>query len=256
MSGYCELVVWLHEDELTALDEVLKQQGTTAQAYLQGQVEKAFADMVPLDVRRAVQQRIDQERAEANRCFAVFHVTDGGTEDWFLEERKLELLEAAKALRAYLRGKGEPRPKRFTDVFPERTALTPEQFETYVSERLENMGRVAGAFEIDLDQRVFSGLQLMDGWRAYSIEDVCAAANHAFRKERLSGSDRWARLLDRLYGRELKAPVKPDLRGEAWNAEIRQAEQQAPTEVSLDAALEQGQRQTTAPEADMRMKGM
>ena len=68
---------------------------------------------------------------------------------------------------------------------------------------------MAGAFDIDLDQGVCSGLSIMDGWRAYSMKDICAAAFQAGRKQDLSSSARLTRFLDRLEGRELTPPPGP-----------------------------------------------
>lgn len=56
---------------------------------------------------------------------------------------------------------------------------------------------------------VCSGLSIMDGWRAYSIKDICAAAFQAGRKQDLSPSARLTRFLDRLEGRELTPPPGP-----------------------------------------------
>ena len=235
MSGYVELDLWLHEYELAALEEAV-QGGVTAQAYLQAQVIKAYEDMVPPEIRRPIQERIEQERAEAqaqeeaNRRFAVFHVTERGMEEWFLEARELELLNAARELRTYMDRKADDPQRRFANAFPRRMSLTPAEFKNYVGERLDNTGRVTGAFEIDLDCGEFSALNIMDGWRTFPVKDVCTAAYRAFQKQGISEEERWNRLLERLAGREITAGAAP-----------------AP----IDAP-----EQPDGPETGMRMKGV
>ena len=70
-------------------------------------------------------------------------------------------------------------------------------------ERMENTGRITGAFEIDFDRGICSALSIMDGWKAYPIKDVCAAAFQAYRKGQSTEQERWQKFLDRLDGREL-----------------------------------------------------
>ena len=211
MSGDQDLGLFLHAYKLEALEHALRREGITPLAYLQEQVERAYVEKVPEEARQAVQQRIAQEaaQAEAARCFAVFHVRERGEEEWFLVEDRLEFLAAATHLRNYIqRSSGQPE-QHFSGWFARRVSLTPEAFETYVMEPLENTGRVAGAFDIDLDQGVCSGLSILDGWRAYSIKDICAAAFQAGRKQDLSPSARLTRFLDRLEGREITPPPGP-----------------------------------------------
>ena len=156
-----------------------------------------------------VQEAAESQAQEPSRCFSVFHVTEQGTEEWFLEERALELLNAARELRTYITEKEDGLQSRFADTFPNRTALASAEFEQYAEERLDNTGRVAGAFEIDLDRGEFSALNIMDGWVAYCVKDICDAVSQAFQKQDMSEHDRWRCLLDRLDGRELTADPAP-----------------------------------------------
>jgi len=81
--------------------------------------------------------------------------------------------------------------------------ITEHEFDRYVRERLDDSGRVAGAFHIDFDKGEFSGLRIMDGWESYQIKDICSAASHAMRKEGADTEEQWDRLLDRLRGKEI-----------------------------------------------------
>ena len=39
---------------------------------------------------------------------------------------------------------------------------------------MENTGEVSGVFELDFDARTFSALNIMDGWKAYAMDDMAA----------------------------------------------------------------------------------
>lgn len=171
MSGSVELDLWLHEYEEAALSDALKQRGMTVREYLQQQVDKAYEEMVPSDVRARVARRIGEEQAaqlaeqEASRRFAIFHIKEHGEEFRFLTNRNIEFLDAGRLLRNYVRSL-QDRPdqgKSFAYWFRERVPLTPAEFNAYVDERLMNSGRVTGAFDIDLDQGTFSAVHIDNG---------------------------------------------------------------------------------------------
>ena len=199
MSGSVELDLWLHEYEEAALSDALKQRGMTVREYLQQQVNRAYEEMVPSDVRAQVAHRIGEEQAaqlaeqEASRRFAIFHIKEHGEEFRFLTNHNIEFLDAGRLLRNYVRSL-QNRPdqgKSFAYWFRERVPLTPAEFNAYVDERLMNSGRVTGAFDIDLDQGTFSAVHIDNGWQTFTAKDVCSAAYFAFRKQGLADNDRW-----------------------------------------------------------------
>ena len=63
MSGSVELDLCLNEYEEAALSDALKEKGLTVTEYLQQQVDKAYEEMVPSDVRAQVARRIEEEKA-------------------------------------------------------------------------------------------------------------------------------------------------------------------------------------------------
>ena len=132
-------------------------------------------------------------------------MTQDGESEYFLSEGQTEFHRAAYMLRLYLKGGGQ----KFADSIPNRCAISAEQFGQYVSERMENTGRVTGAFDIDLDKGEFTALHIMDGWKTFRVKDVTTAAYHAMRKEQLPEERRLWIFLDRLQGRELTANTKP-----------------------------------------------
>ena len=73
---------------------------------------------------------------------------------------------------------------------------------------MENTGCIAGAYELDLDARTLSALNIMDGWKVYAMKDVADAARQAYQEAEMSEDDRWRIFLDRLDGQELTTPSR------------------------------------------------
>ena len=213
--GDISLDLWMERRKLAALENALANQGMNATAYMQAQLEKAYQVFVPRETQQFIQAEIMREeqdaaaRREASRRFAVFHVREGGTEEWFSVEDGLEFIHAANHLRNYLHRCGPNQGRTLSGRFSSQAVLSPQEYASYVSERLENTGRVTGAFEIDLDRGICSALSIMDGWKAYPIKDVCAAAFQAYRKGQSTEQERWQKFLDRLDGCELTATDVP-----------------------------------------------
>ena len=138
---------------------------------------------------------------EAARKFAIFHIRDSGQERFLQVERPLEFLDAARLLRTYLRG--ERGASSFEQMLHQEEEISPEAFENMVSVRMENTGKVTGAFELDFDKREFSAVSIMDGWQTFAMGDVSTAAYQADRKAHLTSDQRWTRFLDALDGRQI-----------------------------------------------------
>ena len=147
-------------------------------------------------------------------AISVFHVTERGVEEWFRTQTWVEFLDAAELLRKY--DSNQTPAHSFAELFPDREQLTQEQFEELEIVRQENTGKVAGAFEIDLDAGQFSALNIMDGWLTYGVQDIKAAARQAFRDDDMDRSARWRVLLDDLEGKEItffNQPSTPQVLG-------------------------------------------
>lgn len=140
----------------------------------------------------------------------MFHVTEHGDSVYLLTEERLEMLYAALKLRNYLRRPEHCPPTCFAERFSRCEAITPEQFDVYVQERLENTGRVLGAFDIDLDNGIFSALNIMDGWQSFRIQDVSSAAYFAMKKNHGAEEKRWKIFLERLDGKQLTQDTEPE----------------------------------------------
>ena len=151
-------------------------------------------------------QSILRGTCEAERQIAVFHVTENGESAHFSVAESLELLQSAVHLRNYL--SDENAGTKFISTFPHSEKITQEQFGAAVAERMENTGRVAGAYELDFDARTFSALNIMDGWKVYAMQDMAAAAEAAFQEAEIPEDARWRIFLDRLDGQELTVPSR------------------------------------------------
>ena len=151
----------------------------------------------------------DQEKRQVRDTeekIAVFHVTENSESVYFSMAESLELLQTAVHLRNYLSGKNMD--TKFVSTFPRREKITQEQFDTAAAERMENTGCISGAYELDFDARTFSALNIMDGWKAYAMDDIAAAAEAAFQEAEISEDARWRIFLDRLDGQDLTTPSR------------------------------------------------
>lgn len=209
MSGSVEIVLWLHEYELKALEKQLASNGTDVEKRMQEMLADLYSECVPLEERQEIQERINAEHAEAvadqmaNTTWAAYHITGHGEDLYFKTSKADTLLAAAKRLRTYLTAEDNPQPASFAAVLKDRTEITQAEYDQLLDQRLQNTGQVSGVFEMDFDRDTFSAANAMDGWHTYRIHDVSVAAYHAFRKQNISTDQRWERLLDKLDGKEL-----------------------------------------------------
>lgn len=180
-----EVVIWLDQRWYDALSKHLK--GETLEEHLEEIIDR-MCNQLPEHEYERISQEIWQEQQEnkqaqeADRRFAVFHVTEGGSSAYFVAEENLEMLQVAARLRSYVRKPPEKYPTRFTGIFSRGGKISREQFDVFVAERLDNTGRVTGAFDIDLDAGRFDALHIMDGWQCFRIQDVSTAAYYANKK--------------------------------------------------------------------------
>ena len=215
MSGSVEIVTWIHEYELKALNRQLTKDGTDVEKLMQKALADLYTERVPLEEQQAIQERIEAERAEelarqmADTTWTAYHVTGHGAERYFKTATADQLLHTGLRLRTYLSEVQNPHPDSFAGRFKNQQPITREEFELLVALRLENTGRVSGAFDLDFDKDLFSAVSTMDGWHTYRMHDVSIAAYHAFRKQDLSTDQRWERLLNKLDGKELTSDSEP-----------------------------------------------
>ena len=204
-----EIVLRLDERWYKALNRHLKNE--TLEEHMEDVLDELCNQLPQREYERISREiwQEDQEKRqarEAEQKIAVFHETENGESVCFSVAESLELLQAAVHLQNYL--SGENADTKFTAIFPRGEKISQEQFDAAAAERMENTGRVAGAYELDFDARTISALNIMDGWKVYAMQDVADAAEAAFQEAEMSADDRWRVFLDRLDGQELTTPSR------------------------------------------------
>ena len=141
MSGSVEVVLWLHEYELKALDKHLASNGTDVEKRMQEMLADLYSECVPFEERQAIQERINAEHAEAvadqmaNTTWAAYHITGHG-EDLYCKTSKADtLLTAAKRLRTYLTAEDNPQPATLAAVLKDRTEITQAEYDQLLDQR-------------------------------------------------------------------------------------------------------------------------
>lgn len=231
MSEYESVELWLHSYKMSALTEALEEQGLSdVDTIMQERLIELYSEIVPFDVQQEIRQRIDSEveaesqEREAARTYAVFHVIENGDENYLSTDDPIELLDAAKQLRAYLTKQSGVSTQSFVQSLAHATPITKERFENLVRLRMDNTGKVTGAFDIDFDKREFSAVNVMDGWKAFSVDDVSTAAYHAMRKKNIFNEERWDILLKYLDGKEITSAGHLSARHVSFTDEISEVE--------------------------------
>ncbi len=213
-----KISVWLDEHWYDALSRRLKDE--TLEEHLEDVLDEMCNKLPQREYERVSaliwqEEQLRKDEAEAGRCFAVFHVTEHGEPVYFLADENLDMLQTAVKLRSYIRKPPEKSPTRFIGMFFRGERISAEQFDSYVKERMENTGRVAGAFDIDLDKGTIDALHIMDGWQRFRIQDISAASYYAMKKTYASWDERWKVFLNRLDGKQLTAETEAQfLRGQ------------------------------------------
>ena len=201
-----EISIWIDDRWYDALSKHLKDE--TLEEHLENVIDE-MCNQLPQQEYERISAFIWQERQqakqeqEAARRFAVFHVTEGGSSTRFKVEENLDMLHVAARLRSYTRKPSANNPQHFTGMFSRGEIIDREQYDTLVAERLDNTGRVVGAYDIDFDSGAFEALHIMDGWQRFRIQDISSATYFAMKKSYTSWDERWKVFLDRLDGKEL-----------------------------------------------------
>ena len=208
-----EITLWLDERWYDALSKQLK--GETLEEHLENILDEMCNQLPQREYERIshelwAEQQAEEEAREAARRFAVFHVTENGSSDYILAEENLELLRVTCRLRSYIRKPPGEAPHRFVETLPRTQRISQEEFNSYVSERLDNTGRVVGAYDIDLDSGDMEAVSIMDGWKRFRIRDVSTAAYFAMKKGNAAPDERWRIFLDRLEERTLNQEPEPE----------------------------------------------
>lgn len=210
MAGSVSAEVWLNQRRWDALEESLKAQGSNIERHLQDYLIKLYNETVPFDQWLQIENAITKEElesaqaAEDQKVYAAFHIREHGHDSIFSTGNGEEFLDVAIRLRHYVRGGASAVRGDFSHHFYKTQSITRERFDELAALRLENTGKVTGAFEIDLDAGWCSALNLADGWQTFKIKDVSTAAYQADRPRSIQRGEQWRKLVDYLYGRDIE----------------------------------------------------
>ena len=139
---------------------------------------------------------------------AGFHITEDCAEIYLQNESSIEFLQLAKQFHEYLRQEQRVPARSLFEATDGCKEISHEAFDELVKRRMENTGEISGVFKLDFDARTLSALNIMDGWKAYAMDDIAAAAEAAFQEAESSEDARWRIFLDRLDGQELTTPSR------------------------------------------------
>lgn len=213
MIGDIQMELYLNEYKMKALSSVLVKQGSNVEERMQKMLNDLYTELVPVETRQKIQTRIDEEyaeeraRQEAAKKYAVFRLREKGADRFLQLDQGLDFLNAACLLRTCLRSGGGV--DEYMKLLGQPEVITADQFRQMAAIRMENPGRVTGAFELDFDSRRCSTLHTMNGWMAYDMKDVSAAAYHAQRKQYTPYKAQLDRFTAKLDGKALAYQPPP-----------------------------------------------
>ena len=210
MADSVSTEAWLDQRRWAALEEALKAQGSNVKRHLQDYLITLYNETVPLERWVQIETAITKEElesaqeAEDQKVYAAFHIRENGHDSIFSTANGEEFLDVAIRLRRYLQGGAESVKGDFSHHFYKAQPITRERFDELATLRMENIGKVSGAFEIDMDAAWISSLLIMDGWHTFKIKDVSAAVYHATRSLHVPLEYQWHMFINHLDGNQIE----------------------------------------------------
>ena len=196
-----EIVLWLDERWYGALSRQLKDE--TVEEKLNEYLDELINQLPEQEYSRISHELWEEQvQRDAERIYTAFNIREGSRSDIFRIEGDVDLLTVGERLRSYYMNAGT---EGFALSFDRREKIDPETFIAMAQERLDNTGRIAGAYDIDLNNGTFSALHIMDGWKTFRIKDVSTAVYHATRPKDLDREGRFIELTHRLTGKEMSS---------------------------------------------------
>lgn len=151
MSGSVEIVTWIHEYELKALNKQLTKDGTDVEKLMQKALADLYTERVPMEERRAIQELHRIRACRRARSADGQHHLDRIPchRSWrgavLQNSRSGSVAPYGLRLRTYLSEVQNPHPDSFAGRFKNQQPITKEEFDQLVAQRLENTGHVSGA---------------------------------------------------------------------------------------------------------------
>ena len=196
-----EIVLWLDERWYDALERNL--QDESLQNRLENYLDELCNQLPSREYERVsaeiYRERMEREaEREADRRFSVFRIRENGERQCCLVDEPIDFLVAARSLRRYTRSESTA---GFRNYFAAAREISGREFAQFVQERIQDTGRVVGAFDIDLDNGTVATLDGQGNWGLYNLKDVSVASYHAERKNHEPASARLSQLMEHLRGK-------------------------------------------------------
>ena len=244
MADHVDITLWIDRRWKNAIEKNLK--GETLQEHLENVLDELCNQLPEQEYKRIsaeiyAEDAAEREAREAARTYAAYHVTEHGQEWYFKTSPGEELLVACKKLRGYVTAEKGTAPDKFIGMFFGGQPITAKEFDALTALRMENTGKVRGAFDINFDKREFSAVHIMDGWQTWAMRDVSVATYHATRSQFASSDDKWRKLLDHLSGKEITSAGHLSARNFSFADEIIESDGKlnfyVQTEFDVDTAF-------------------
>lgn len=159
------------EDKLTEAFDTLYQEYVSDEQ--RAEIEAQIAD----------EEAAEQDRMEAARHFAIYHIRENGEDYHFTSDYIQTAMQAAYRYRLYTRGELLDEYHTFADAFVETEPISLEKFNEVCTD-MNSDKRVTALMEFDLDNGCVSICDSSDNaWWCYSLHDFSVAAFKAFRSE-------------------------------------------------------------------------
>ena len=223
MADSVDITLWIDRRWKIAIEKHLKDE--TLPEHLENVLDE-LCNQLPQREYERISHEIWQEEVaarqadEATRTYAVYHVTENGQEWYFKTTPGEELLAVAQKLRSYTTSRNGVAPDLFIKMFADGRPITEEEYNALIALRMENTGKVRGAFDINFDKQGFSAVSIMNGWKSWSMRDVSTAAYYANRSQLAPDNEKWRKLLGYLDGEEITSAGHLSARNFSFGDEI------------------------------------
>ena len=208
-----DITLFFNELRVRALADALgNQTAETVEDKLTEAFDMLYQEYIPDEQRAAIEAQItdeeaaEQDRMEAARHFAVYHIRENGKDYHFTSDYFQTAMQAAYRYRRYARGELSDEYKTFADAFVETQPISLEKFGEICTD-MNSDKRVTALVEFDLDNGYVSICDSSDNaWWCYSLHDFSVAAFKAFRSEYRSMDCRREIFNCSLAGKEIFPP--------------------------------------------------
>lgn len=206
-----EIVLSFDKREIEALQNALdcfSDESCTVGQKLSEAFDSLYTELVPPEMKNAIEMEIlkesiaKQEQTEADKRFGLFHIRENNEDRYYLNEFIQQPLAGAYRYRLYSQNELSSEPKRFADALLGSVPITVIDYEN-LAERFEDEPKILSVMDFDLDDGTVSVTDA-DGSRAYSLQNVSAAAYQAHRSRQLTAEKKAEVFADYLDGKEIE----------------------------------------------------